>query len=36
MRIGQMSHWGDTRRARAELLPELEHPTLASGLTTLA
>jgi len=36
VRIGQVSYWGDTRRARAELLPELEHPTLASGLTTLA
>ena len=35
IRIGRVSHWGDTRRAREELLPKLEHPTLASGLSTL-
>ena len=35
LRIGRVSHWGDTRRAREELVPELEHPTLASGLSTL-
>jgi nucleoside-diphosphate-sugar epimerase len=35
LRIGRVSHWGDTHRARAELLPQLEHPTLASGLSTL-
>ncbi|MGH7730659.1 MAG: NAD-dependent epimerase/dehydratase family protein [Candidatus Eiseniibacteriota bacterium] len=35
IRIGRVSHWGDTRRAREELVPRLEHPTLASGLTTL-
>lgn len=35
IRIGRVSHWGDTRRAREELLPQLEHPTLASGLSTL-
>jgi len=35
LRIGRVSHWGDTRRAREELVPELEHPTLGSGLSTL-
>jgi nucleoside-diphosphate-sugar epimerase len=35
IRIGRISHWGDTRRARAELVPELVHPTLRSGLSTL-
>jgi nucleoside-diphosphate-sugar epimerase len=35
IRIGRVSHWGDTRRARQELIPELQHPTLASGLPTL-
>ena len=35
IRIGRVSHWGDTRRAREELIPELEHPTLESGLRTL-
>ena len=35
LRIGRVSHWGDTRRAREELVPELEYPTLSSGLSTL-
>jgi nucleoside-diphosphate-sugar epimerase len=35
VRLGRMPHWGDTRRARAELLPELEVPTLEVGLATL-
>jgi nucleoside-diphosphate-sugar epimerase len=35
IRIGRVSHWGDTRRARAELVPELRYPTLDSGLATL-
>ena len=35
IRIGRVSHWGDTRRAREELVPKLEYPTLASGLSTL-
>jgi nucleoside-diphosphate-sugar epimerase len=35
IRIGRVSHWGDTRRARQELIPELVHPTLASGRSTL-
>lgn len=35
IRIGRVSHWGDTRRAREDLVPQLEHPTLASGLSTL-
>jgi nucleoside-diphosphate-sugar epimerase len=29
------SHWGDTGRARAELIPELLYPTLETGLATL-
>ncbi len=33
--IGRVSHWGDTTRARAELLPDLAYPTLESGLSTL-
>ena len=35
IRIGRISYFGDTRRAREELIPVLEHPTLESGLTTL-
>ena len=35
IRIGQVSYWGDTRRARRELIPLLQHPTLGSGLGTL-
>jgi nucleoside-diphosphate-sugar epimerase len=35
IRIGRVSHWGDTRRAREELIPALVHPTLASGRSTL-
>jgi hypothetical protein len=35
IRIGRVSYWGDTRRARADLLPDLEHPTLEDGLSTL-
>jgi nucleoside-diphosphate-sugar epimerase len=33
--IGRVSHWGDTRRAREELIPRLEYPTLEDGLSTL-
>jgi nucleoside-diphosphate-sugar epimerase len=33
--IGRVSYWGDTERARRELIPELEHPTLESGAETL-
>jgi hypothetical protein len=33
--LGQVSHWGDTRRARRELVPDLAYPTLESGLSTL-
>jgi nucleoside-diphosphate-sugar epimerase len=33
--LGRVPHWGDTRRARAELVPQLVHPTLASGLSIL-
>lgn len=36
VRLGRVDHWGDTRRARAELIPNLTHPTLESGLSTLA
>jgi hypothetical protein len=33
--IGRVSHWGDTRRAREELIPALNYPTLETGLSTL-
>jgi nucleoside-diphosphate-sugar epimerase len=35
IRIGRISHWSDTTRARRELIPELAYPTLESGLSTL-
>ena len=35
VRLGRVPHWGDTRRAREELIPRLVHPTLESGLSTL-
>ncbi len=35
IRIGRVSHWGDTRRARKELIPELRYRTLHEGLATL-
>jgi nucleoside-diphosphate-sugar epimerase len=35
VRLGRVPHWGDTRRAREELIPQLTHPTLQSGLSTL-
>jgi nucleoside-diphosphate-sugar epimerase len=35
VRLGRVPHWGDTRRAREELVPDLVHPTLESGLSTL-
>ena len=35
VRLGRVPHWGDTRRARAELIPQLAYPTLDSGLSTL-
>ncbi len=35
VRLGRVPHWGDTRRARQELLPNLIYPTLDSGLSTL-
>jgi nucleoside-diphosphate-sugar epimerase len=35
IQIGRVPFWGDTRRARAELIPELVYPTLSEGLTTL-
>jgi nucleoside-diphosphate-sugar epimerase len=35
IRIGRVSYWGDTRRARAELIPQLRYPTLESGVATL-
>jgi hypothetical protein len=33
--IGRVPYWGDTTRMRAELLPRLSCPTLATGLATL-
>jgi nucleoside-diphosphate-sugar epimerase len=35
VRLGRVSHWGDTTRARKELIPELSYPTLEAGLSTL-
>lgn len=35
VRLGRVPHWGDTGRARAELIPDLLHPTLEAGLSTL-
>ena len=35
IRIGRVSHWGDTRRARKELIPDLRYRTLEDGLATL-
>jgi hypothetical protein len=35
IRIGRVPYWGDTRRAREELIPQLSYPTLATGLSTL-
>ena len=36
VRLGRVPHWGDTRRTRTELLPQLVYPTLDSGLSTLS
>ncbi len=33
--IGQVSYFGDTQRARRDLIPTLEYPTLESGLRTM-
>lgn len=35
LKIGRVPHWGDTRRARQELIPQLLYPNLESGLPTL-
>jgi nucleoside-diphosphate-sugar epimerase len=35
IRIGRVSHWGDTRRAREELIPKLRYRTLDEGLEIL-
>ena len=35
VRLGRVSHWGDTTRARTELIPQLLYPTLDTGLSTL-
>jgi nucleoside-diphosphate-sugar epimerase len=35
IRIGRVSHWGDTARSRAELLPELRYRSFREGLETL-
>ena len=35
IRIGRVSHWGDTRRAREELIPRLRYRSLAEGIQTL-
>jgi len=36
VRLGRVPHWGDTRRTRMELLPQLAYPTLDAGLSTLS
>jgi nucleoside-diphosphate-sugar epimerase len=35
VRLGRLPHWGDTRRAREQPIPQLTYPTLESGLSTL-
>jgi nucleoside-diphosphate-sugar epimerase len=35
IRIGRVPYWGDTRRARAELIPQLRYPSLETGRKTL-
>jgi nucleoside-diphosphate-sugar epimerase len=35
VRLGRVPHWGDTARARKELIPKLSYPTLETGLATL-
>jgi nucleoside-diphosphate-sugar epimerase len=35
VKLGRVPHWGDTRRAREALVPELVHPTLEAGLLSL-
>jgi nucleoside-diphosphate-sugar epimerase len=35
VQLGRVSHWGDTARARQELIPQLLYPTLETGLSTL-
>jgi nucleoside-diphosphate-sugar epimerase len=35
VRLGRVPHWGDTARAREELVQQLLYPTLESGLATL-
>jgi nucleoside-diphosphate-sugar epimerase len=35
VRLGRVPHWGDTRRARQELIPDLVYPTFESGLATI-
>jgi nucleoside-diphosphate-sugar epimerase len=35
VRLGRVSHWGDTARARRELIPELIYPTFEAGRATL-
>ena len=35
VRLGRVPHWGDTRRARSELVPRLSYPSIHSGLSTL-
>ena len=35
VRLGRVPSWGDTSRARLELIPELTYPSLEAGLSTL-
>jgi nucleoside-diphosphate-sugar epimerase len=35
VRLGRVSHWGDTWRAREELIPDLVFPSVETGRSTL-
>ena len=35
VRLGRVPHWGDTSRARRELIPALSYPSIETGLSTL-
>jgi nucleoside-diphosphate-sugar epimerase len=35
VRLGRVPHWGDTSRARTELIADLVYPTLRTGSVTL-
>jgi nucleoside-diphosphate-sugar epimerase len=35
VRLGRVPHWGDTSRARRDLIPQLSYPTIETGLAAL-